>query len=892
MTWLSKFIWAARERLRTAIFRDRVEVEMDEELRFHLDMETEKLVRSQGLTPEESRRRAGVAFGGVERFKEDVRDARGLDWLAGLRLDFALGVRMLLKYPALTIVGGLGMAVGIAISVGFFAFVGSHIDPKIPLDEGDRIIALENRDVDWNNEERRSLHDFVLWRTSLKSVQSIGAFRSVERNLIPDEGLPEPVLVAEMSAAGFQVARVPPIRGRYLIDGDEERSAPPVVVIGYDVWRNRFASDSAIIGRPLRLDRTTHTIVGVMPEGFGFPHSHRFWIPLRADPAAFPRRAGPAIYIFGRLAPGASMEAAQAELTAVGRRTAAAFPQTNEKLQPMVMPYIHSVIDMQGTTTWMILQMRFMMTLLLLVVALNVSVLVYARTATRQGEIAIRTALGASRRRIVAQLFTEALVLAMAAAVVGLVIARFGVRLGYLLAEEGIGRPFWVDYSLQPMTVLFAVGTAVVAAVIVGVLPALQATGRHVHADLRQLGGGTALRLGRTWTALVVGQVAMAVAALPAASTVGWEEVRNALTRPIFPAKEYLKAGVAPDSAFRASNHFSELIRRLADEPEVAGVTYWASLPFRAGPLEVEGVPSPVSSPAGHRVRSVGVGPGYLDLYGARMLAGRAFGPGDFDSLTTAVIVNQAFARQTAGGRNALGLRIRQPGPSRTPGVTSEPGPWYEIVGVAEDLESNAMNPDLVAPAVFYPVAPAQARRANNVGIELRVRAPATPTDFGPKLRQIAVTLDPGIRIGAIRSVDELERENVLAVRLIALALGLVLGAVFLLSAAGVYALTSFTVLRRRREIGIRAALGAHPRQVMVGIFSRVARQIGVGLALGIGTAVLLDRLSGGTVMDGRGRILLPTFAVIMVLVALLGALGPARRGLRIEPTEALRGEH
>ncbi|HUQ82063.1 MAG TPA: ABC transporter permease, partial [Gemmatimonadaceae bacterium] len=532
MKRLSRWYWGARERVRTILFRGRAESEMERELRFHLELEAEKLVRSEGLSAAEARRRAGVAFGGVERFKEEVRDARGLDWLAGMRLDFLLGVRMLIKHPALTFVGGLGMAVAIAVSVGFFAFVETNIYPVLPLDEGDRIVALENRDVEINDEERQSLHDFVAWRSELRSVENLAAFRVTLRNLITRGGPPEPVQVAEMTAAGFRVARVPPLLGRYLVEDDERDGAPAVVVIGYDVWKKRFEGDSTVVGRDIRFGSTVHTVVGVMPDGFKFPMNHQYWTPLRADPTAYARREGPAIFIFGRLAAGVTMDEAQAELTVIGKRTAAAFPQSNAKLRPMVMPYVHSLIDIQGISVWMVVQMQLMMSLLLVVVALNVSVLVYARTAARLGEIAVRTALGASRRRVIAQLFVEALVLSLGAAVVGLTLAQFGVRMGNRLLEMETGVPFWTDYSLRPTTVLFTVLVAFLAAVIVGVLPALQATGKRLQDDLRQLGGGTRMRLGKTWTLLIVAQVAIAVAGLPAAFNMGWTEVRGATTRP------------------------------------------------------------------------------------------------------------------------------------------------------------------------------------------------------------------------------------------------------------------------------------------------------------------------------------------------------------------------
>ena len=905
MSRFSRLYWAARERVRTVFRRTSAEAEMDEELRFHLEMEADKIAGSEGLTRDEARRRAAVAFGGVERFKEEVRDARGLDWLAGTRLDFILGLRMLVKYPALTIVGGVGIAVGLAVSVGFFTFIRANINPTIPLDEGERIVALENRDVALNNEDRRVVHDFLTWRGELRSVKDLGAFRTVSRNLQIGDALAEPVEIAEMTAGGFRVARVAPLLGRYLVDDDERIGAPLVLVIGYTVWQHRFAGDRNVVGREIRLDGRVHTIIGVMPKDFAFPMSHALWVPFRPNPNAYGQREGPSIYVCGRLADGVTMEQAQAELDEVGRRATSAFPKTHATLRPMVMPYVHSLTDIQGITTMEVVTLQLMVSLLLVVVALNVAVLIYARTALRAGEIAVRTALGASRRRVVVQLFIEALVLSAVSAVAGLSIAQVGVRLANGMYENEFGKVFWADYSLQPSTVLFTMAIAVVTAAIVGVLPALQATGKRLQNDIRQMGGSTGMRLGKTWTALIVAQVAIAVAALPAAANMGWSEIRNSATRPTYPPEEFLVAGLGIEYSEGAdptndprgkdakfNQWVTDLLRRLEAQPEIVSATHAVVLPGRRNFVEVDGVPAPAGSGIGHRVRSTGIGLGYFDTFGGRILVGRAFQPADADTASTAVVVSEAFVRQVLGGGNALGRRLRFVAPrQRAEADTVKPGRWFEIVGVSTDLEVNWLDPKLVIPAVWYAVSPSQAHLAEWVDVEMRLRKPATAADFVPKLREMAVSVDPGLRLGRTYSMVEFQKENQLALRLVGLAVGLVIVSVFLLSAAGVYALTSFTVTRRRREIGIRSALGAHPRQVLLGVFRGVARQITLGLALGISAALAIEMGTGGELMGGHGRLLLPLFGALMVLVAFVGALAPARRGLRISPTEALRAD-
>lgn len=825
----------------------------------------------------------------------------GISWL-----DIKLGVRMLVKYPGLALVGGLGMAVAIAIGAASFAFFYSHMYPSIPLDEGDRIVALENWNTRRNNEERQSLHDFHEWRREMKTVQDLGAFRTVGRNLSIGTGAGEPVLIAEMTASGFVVARVAPLLGRPLVDEDERKGAAPVVVIGYDVWKTRFDADPKVVGRQVRVGTTLHTVVGVMPEGFAFPMNHRFWIPLRADPADHVRGEGPEIFIFGRLAPGATKEQAQAELTTLGRRASVAFPATHARLRPQVLPYTYPLMDIQDVSLAQVSLMQLMVSLLLVVVCVNVSILVYARTATRQGEIAVRTALGASRRRIVSQLFAEALVLSAGAAVVGLVLAQVGLRqANAIMEQETAGAPFWVDYGLDAATVAYVVGLALLAAVIVGVLPALQATGSRLQASLRQMGGGTGLRLGRTWTVLIVAQVAIAVSALPAAMGTGWKQIRGATTQPRFAANEFVgawlsedrvvPAGVDEDAWWREADarygaRLTELVRRLQAEPGVAAVTYASNAPGgdQGSTVRVDGVPAPAELPNGHPIRTLHVSAGYFEALGTPLLAGRPFAAGDLAD-SAAVIVNRTFVERVLGGGNALGRRIRYAPPVDDDDEDAEvrPARWYEIVGVVDDLYENPMDPRLIEPAVFHGSVPEQVYPAF-LAVHVRGR---TPAQFSGRLREVTAAVDPALKLSPTRALDDIDRQEKAALRLVALILGLITVSVLLLSAAGIYALMSFTVTRRRREIGIRSALGADPRHLLRGIFSNSVRQLGLGLGVGVAVAVLLEGMTGGGLMDGKGIVLLPAVATLMLVVGMIAAVGPARRGLRIQPMDALREE-
>lgn len=864
------------------------EAELAREINSHLQLLEDELL-AQGMSAADARSAARRAFGGVEQVKEHQRDERSFRSLDYWWLDFKLGARMLIKYPGLTLVGVLGMAVAITIGASSFELFYSYMDPVLPLDEGERVVGIENWDTAANNQDLRSLHDFVTWRDELKSVEDLGAFRPLGRNLITQHGPAEPVPGAEMSASGFRLARVLPLLGRPLLDQDEREGAPPVVVIGYDVWRTHLASDPTVVGRTLQLGDTRYTVVGVMPEGFAFPLSNRFWVPLRANPSDYERRQGPEIFTFGRLAPGVTLDEAQAELATIGMRTAATFPKTHERLQPRVVPYTAQFFD--DVSRWELHFAQFLITMLLVVVCVNVAILVYARTATRQGEIAVRSALGASRSRIVAQLFVEALVLSAVAAALGLGLAKLALSpVNTWLAGATGGTPFWVDYDLSTGTTLYVAGLTLLASVMVGVVPGLKATGRWMPSALRQLAGATGLRLGRMSTVLIVLQIAFSVTVLPAGVFMGWQSIRHSTFEPGFAAEEFLMARFAlddPRPAARLGNLQAELRRRLESEPGVSSVTFASGIPGDEPEafVEIDGVPPPQESAFGHQIRSLQVDLDLFDAFDVPVLTGRRFHSGDLAAATAAVIVNRTFVRQFLGERNALGRRVRYVD-RRDPGEPCELcGRWYEIVGVVSDLPAHAIEPGLPEGRLYHPLVPGQ---VNRVSLAVRVRGTA-PATLAGRLREITTALDPNLRVQKIFPLDEIYRQERLEMHLLSAAFGLIALSVLLLSAAGIYALMSFTVSQRRKEIGIRAALGADPRRILRSIFSRALGQLAIGVVAGVVAAALLDRLVGGELMGGKGAVLLPVVAALMTAVALLAALGPARRGLRVQPTEALK---
>jgi len=815
------------------------------------------------------------------------------------KLDLVIGARRLIKYPGLTLIGGFAIAMATAVGAASFESITEVLRSDIPLHQGERLVSLQYATGNQGNPERRIVHDFVAWRGELRSVRQLSAFRQTGRNLVPADGRGMPIQVAEITASGFEVARTAPRLGRYLVEGDEREGAPPVVVIGHDAWQSRFEGDPAIVGRTINLSGVQHTVVGVMPDGFEFPVYHQYWVPLRADPLAHERLRGPSLYVFGRLAPGATLEQAQTELTVLGRRTAAAHPELYRGLRAVVQPYPweHLFVD-DPTIQRSLWSAQLVVSLLMVVVFVNLAILMYARTVVRRGEIALRIALGASRRGILALLFIEAFVLSVLGAAGGLLLAQFLLGSVQAWTDSADRLPFWVDLNLSGPTALFAFGSAVIAAVIVGVLPGLKVTDRRIYGSLAAA-TATGKGLGGMWTFLIVAQVAVAVTILPMAISTVWQLVRMQLSGPGFPAEQMVIAQLGQDEKAAAAataeersaadalarERQAELIRRLEAEPGVSAVTFSDRVPQleEERAIELEGAAATSDDVAAPVVHALQVGPELFDVYDAEILAGRGFDAGDMDGAASTVIVNRTFVERYLGNASALGRRFHysQATPDRPD--AERVGPSYQIVGVVSDFPAFLPPPGMSPRPKAYHLASAETLYPVVVSVRLRG---GVPDDFVGRVRKLGAEVDPAMRV-SVTPLAEFYRQQRSFWRFGAWGLGMVLASVLLLSAAGIYAMTSFTVAQRTREIGIRSALGAQGRHILLGIFSRVIRQLAIGVGVGALLAGALFVLRGADA--GRAAGLLLIVATLISVVGLLAAVGPARRGLRIQPTEALR---
>ena len=703
----------------------------------------------------------------------------------------------------------------------------------------------------------------------------------------------DPVTGAEITASAFQLVRVPPLLGRPLLSTDEAPGAPSVVVLGYDLWRQRFAGRTDAIGQTIQLGRTMTTVVGVMPEGFAFPINHRLWVPMLLRPSGYAPLEGAAIRVFGRLAEGATQAQANTEVTALVERTAAASRVTHEHLRPRVLAYGG---ESPGDQTWLEFAITHLPILLVLAVAcMNVGTLLYARTATRDAEISIRYALGASRGRIIAQLFMEALVLAAIAAVVGLLGANFAVKWGmnaYYSGQSG-AMPFWVNPGLKVTTVLYAGLLTVLGAALLGVLPALKVTGKGVQSQLRNLGaGGSTLRFGWLWTGVMVVQVALTVICIPPATGITEESLRDVRIRSAFPTEQYLAAKVGLDReataagdesteafAKRFEQTYQELARRIAQEPGVVAVTFGDRLPgmgvaVQSAEFDAGGGPDLVEIT---NLWANAVGPGYFEAFQVPLVAGRNFHDGDRAADARTVLVNEAFARNYMKGGSPVGHRVRYA--SSDP---ARPEPWFEIVGVVRDI---GMTPtDLgEAPYIFRAVTPATA-----YPLVMGVRTSADTAGLAPRLRVLAASVDPGLRLDDLRSLEDLAWRIDVPQMVVAGGISTVVGLGLFLSAAGIFSLMSVSVARRTKEIGLRAALGATPTRLLGGIFTRALVLIGSGIVAGNAILITVISLSDEIDLPGAYPALFAT-STVMLVVGLLACVEPARRALRIQPTDALK---
>ena len=892
---------------------ERLHDEMDAEFAHHMELRARDLMAT-GMNAEDARRAARLEFGPAESHKDEARRARGLARFDEMRvslLDLRLGARMLLKYPGLTIVGGVAIAFAIGVGAGAFEFVRQVVHGTLPVPEGDRIVALRIWDAGAGDQVRPTVHDLELFRRELKTLQDIGAWTAPERNFSVGREAGAPLRVAEISVSAFRVTRVPALMGRTLQDADAEPGAPDVAVISHDVWQSRLGGAADVIGRQVRIGTTPVTIVGVMPKGYAFPVNHGVWRPLRLRDPGLGREGSPYVaVIYGRLADGRSAGDARREIEALVAREVAAAPEAERRRAGQVVPFTRAVLGFDSIEIAAIWSTNLLLIAVLVLICGNVSLLMFARAATRQTEIVVRSALGASRRRIVMQLFAEALVLAAVAAVAGLLVVDGALRYAGSVLEGQAGTlPFWMSTSLSSVTIGYATLLTVLAAVIAGVVPGLKITAGGLESRLRaNASTGGSVKFGGLWTAVIVTQVAVTVLLPVITFGVRRDVVRMRDMPHGFAADRVLTAflSVDPVAAREAGRdtatavlqqslaaHYATLTDRLLGEPGVTGVTYGDRLPLTYHPHRImdldAGPAAPLNPewPDGYRVSNATVDPRFFEVLDVPVLSGRNFTMADADTTQRFVLVNQSFVKRVMGGHNPIGRRIRYTyfeGERKTP--DREPGPWYQIVGVVKDLGMWGDEYDPKVARIYHAGLP-----ATTVPLRLAVEVTGDPAAFSPRLREMVAEIDPTLRLVRPEPLPQvLQGEvdfNQFWFRMTAAITLITIG----LSLAGIYAVMSFAVARRTREIGVRVALGAGPRRIVTAVFRQPITQVSIGILAGASlTAGLMAAASEGKLLV-QGIAAAGISAAVIALACVLACIVPTLRALRVQPTEALRAE-
>ncbi|GMR23515.1 MAG: ABC transporter permease [Acidobacteriota bacterium] len=806
--------------------------------------------------------------------------------------DMRYGFRMLVKRPGLSAIAIIALALGIGLTTTMFGIVYGAVIRGMPFEESENLIALfRNRPSQDVRFMAVSIHDFGDWREQQTSFEDIAGYYSETVNVAGTEGKPIRYLGAYVNAHLFDILRVQPLLGRNFRPEEDHPSTPPVIILSYRAWQDRYQGDPNVIGRSIRANSEMTTIVGVMPEKFGFPQQMDAWLPLRIDPLEFVRGGGPALegtqfLAIGRLRDGVSLDAAQTEMSGIAGRLAAEYPETNEGVGVSAVRFIDTIIGPEGTS--MMYTMLGAVFGVLLIACANVANLLLARTVLRTKEVAIRTALGSSSFRTVSQLLSETLVLALVGAALGLGLAKIGVDWfnASLSAQE---LPFWLVATLDPPVVAFVLGLALLSTVLAGTVPAYRASRTDISEILGdESRGSSSLRLGRVSKSLVVAEIAVSCGLLVAAGLMIKTVVQVSQfdygfnTDNVFTSRIGLFEADYPDRDAQWQ-FYEELLRNLEDKPGVRTVTLSSDLPARGGmmlPLSMEGVA--YSTEKDHPLaRRIVIAPGYFDVIDAKPLEGRAFTRGDTKDTQPVAIVNERFVELNLSDEEPLGRRIK---------LGDDDEPWRTIVGVVPDLHlGGAIGQfDPRHEGVYIPL-------SQNVinFMSLVMRTEEAPMTFTSMVQDEINAIDTTLPIYWVRSLNDQYALDTWFYRTFGtlfMAFGV---AALVLATIGLYGVMSFAASNRTREIGVRMALGAGAQNVMMLILKLGATQIAIGLALGLALALVLSRALGAMLfnVDPWDPMIFVSVVLTLATAGLVASLIPARRATRIDPVDALSYE-
>ncbi|MES1240872.1 MAG: ABC transporter permease [Acidobacteriota bacterium] len=876
--------------LRALVFKSRSEREMDDELRFHIEMETAQNV-GRGMSPELARTEALRAFGGVEKTKEQCREARGGRWIEELAQDVRYGVRTLRMHPGYTAVVVLILALGIGANTAMFSAVNAVLLRPLPYADGDRLVVLHQKAALTGVDDLAfSPVEMADYERGSRSFSNLVEHHSMGFNLL-DHGEPSRVRTGVVSWDFFDVLGVKPLLGRTFRPEDETASAEPVLVLSYEYWQRQYGGDPKVVGRSLRMNDKAHLVIGVLPQVPRYPTEDDVYMsttacPFRSDPRMATDRAGRMLTAFGRLRRGVSLEQGNAEVVAVAARLREDHPDA----YPAAEGYEADLLSLRSELTRearpKLLLLLGTVGLVLLIVCANVANLSLARRLHRQKELALRSALGAGRGRIARQLLTESALLALAGGAAGLLLAVPCLRL--LSSFAGRFTPRAAEIGLDGNVLLFTLAVALATGLLAGAAPALARQNPAAmlkeggeRGDERGLGGRT-LRLRNL---LIVFQLAASFMLLIGAGLTLRSLLRLERVNPGFRLDQVSATDVVLDWSKYAKGEqrwavYGPLLDKVRAQPGFESVAIGSTFPLNESqpwnnPLMVQGRPVEPGKAAPQvdlRIASTG----YFETLGIPVLEGRSFTDQDAAGAPDVAIVNRSLARRVWPDRNPIGQRI-----SLDRGES-----WRTVVGVVGDVKQYGLDSEsadeIYRPLAQYPI----------LGVSLLVRSNQPAEAVGAAVRRILRSIDPEQPVFDTRTMLQVRAESLTPPRVTAMLIAVFAVLALAISAAGIAGILAFSVGQRTHEIGIRMAMGAVPGDVLLMVLRQAALLVLPGLALGMAGALALTRLMTGLLfgVEPTDPFTFAAVSLLLLAVAAVACLIPARRATEIHPMVALRG--
>jgi putative ABC transport system permease protein len=887
--WLKSFLRRVRGLWRS----ETIHQEITDELQFHIDMRVEENIR-RGTSPDEARRDAERSFGNLTRIKEQGYDVRGGRWLETVWQDLRYGARMLLKNPGFALIAVITLALGIGANTAIFSVVNGVLLRALPYYEPERLVmvwadrpilqaqvGVEDFPV--------AVADFIDWRNQNQVFEQMAAMQP-PRISLTGGGEPESVVGLRASASLFPLLGARFAVGRAFLLEEDRAGADRVVVISHGLWQRRYGADPKLIGQKITLNDEAYTVVGVTAPDFQFPRRDEYpygivktkvdlYLPIAFTPEQMNNRRNNALVVIARLKPGVSLGQASAEMNAIARRLTEQYPQTNTDKGVRLAPLQQQMVGKARTALLVLLGA---VGFVLLIACANVANLLLARAAGRQKEMAIRAALGASQWRVVRQLLTESLLLAISGGAAGLWLAGWGVKMLLAIAPDNLPRTY--NIRLDPRVAGFTLLVSLLTGIVFGLLPALQASKINLGATLKEGERDAAgLLRPRLRGFLVVGEVALAFVLLIGAGLLLRSFARLAEVDPGLDPRGVLTMDIllplAKYKDGRGVAFFQQTLERVRALPGVQAVATVDPLPLSSvggsGGFAIEGRPSPTAQTFNAGFRTIS--PDFFKTFRVPLVNGRLVAESDSAQAPPVVVVNESLARNYFANEDPLGKRIT---------LSFDPRP-REIVGVVRDVKRTALDEEANR-EMYFPMAQA---RFPPIFMSLAVRTGGDPMQMVASVRGQVWAGDKDLPLFNIETMERLMAKSVAPRRFNLLLLGVFALVGLTLACVGLYGVMSYTVTQRTREIGVRMAMGAKTGDVMRLIIGEGMKLALIGALLGLGGALALTRLMK-TLLFGVSATDPLTFiviAVVLSIVSLLACWIPARRATKIDPLVALR---